>query len=69
MWLGKAAVRSQPKVSGDTVTPVLETLEFTMPEAPAIAEFEEFKLVFSRAQARMDKSAKLAIERFVLMPR
>jgi hypothetical protein len=69
MWLGKAAVESQPKVSGDTVTPVLETLEFAMPVAPAIAEFDEFKLVFSRAQARMDKSAKLAIERFVLMPR
>ena len=31
--------------------------------------FNEFKIVFQRAYRRADKSAKLAIDRFILMPR
>jgi hypothetical protein len=36
---------------------------------PSIEEFDEFKIVFHRAKPRMDKSARVSIERFVLVPR
>jgi hypothetical protein len=69
MWVGRTALKSQPAVSGDTTVPVRETLEFAMPAAPTIPQFDEFKLVFWRSPGRADRSAKIAIERFVLVPR
>jgi hypothetical protein len=67
--LGKALVVSRPDTSKDPVTPVAETLDFVMPAAPAIEAFDEFKVVFLRDRVRMDKSAKIAIDRFILVPR
>jgi len=69
MWIGRAPVVSRPEISGDKVTAVRETLEFPMPSYTQIREFDEFKIVFSRDRRRLDKSAKVAIERFVLLPR
>jgi hypothetical protein len=69
VWLGRAVLKSQPAISGDTVQPVPETLEFPFPATSAITQFDELKLVFLRDPRRADKSAKVAIERFVLMPR
>jgi len=68
MWVGRAPVLSTPDVSGETVTPVGETLEFAMPPHPPIQEFDEFRLVFNRDRRRADRSAKLAIDRFILVP-
>lgn len=67
--LGKALVASRPDISKDPVTAVAETLDFTMPDSPAIEAFDEFKVVFLRERGRMDKSARIAIDRFILVPR
>jgi hypothetical protein len=62
--LGKAA--AQPAAG---VTAVPQTLTFDIPPKPALEEFNEFQVMFLRDPERMDKSAKIAIERFVLVPR
>lgn len=67
--LGRAMVASVPDISKDPVTPVSETLDFAMPAEPALEAFDEFKIVFIRDRRRMDKSAKIAIDRFILVPR
>jgi len=45
-----------------------QTLSFRVPPAMALHKFDEFKVVFHRDMARADKSARIAIERFVLAP-
>lgn len=67
--LGQAAVTSRPDLSQDPVTAVHEMLDFKVPPRPVIDQFDEFKVVFHRAGVRADKSAKVSIERFVLLPR
>jgi hypothetical protein len=62
--LGFAPVKSTPDFSKDPVVAVPETLEF--PTAPVVAT--EFKVVFRRTLARNFKSARIAIDRFVLVP-
>jgi hypothetical protein len=46
----------------------VQLLRFPIPRVPAIGKFDEFKVVFRRAQLRADRSARIAIERFVLVP-
>ena len=67
--LGHYNVASRPDLSRDPVVPVAETLQFPIPSAAPIDSFDEFKIVFLRARRRGDKSAKLAIDRFILIPR
>jgi len=67
--LGHYNVTSRPDFSRDPVTPVPETLEFPVPSTATLDAFDEFKVVFQRAYRRADKSAKLAIDRFILVPR
>ena len=67
--LGKAKVTSMPDIRKDPVTPVSETLDFDMPAEPALEAFDEFKILFIRDRRRTDKSAKIAIDRFILVPR
>jgi hypothetical protein len=67
--LGHYDVASRPDVSRDPVIPVPETLEFPIPSSATLDAFDEFRVVFHRARRRMDKSAKLAIDRFILVPR
>jgi hypothetical protein len=62
--LGSAEVTSRPH--GE---PVPETLTFPVPSAAAIREFNEISVVFQRAQLRIDRSARISIERFSLIPR
>ncbi|HXM44329.1 MAG TPA: hypothetical protein VN924_24040 [Bryobacteraceae bacterium] len=45
-----------------------QILGFPIPPGAAIRKFDEIKVVFHRAQVRADRSAKIAIERFVLVP-
>ena len=61
--LGTAAVKSSPGA-----LPVRETLEFTVPITRALERFNEFKVVFHRDRKRLDKSARIEIDRFVLVP-
>jgi hypothetical protein len=64
--LGSAPVTSAP---GDPGAPMKETLTFPIPARPAIRQFDEFTIRFPRRKTRMFRSAKIAIERFVLIPR
>lgn len=45
-----------------------EVLEFTMPTAPALEKFDELTVVFRLRRGRQDKSARVEIDRFVLVP-
>ena len=67
--LGRVPVISQPKITGDDVTPVTETLEFPIPGSASIASFDELRVNFLRNLSRADKSARISIERFILVPR
>ena len=67
--LGHYNVTSRPDFGSDPVIPVSETLEFPIPSTAALDSFDEFKVVFQRSWRRADKSAKLAIDRFILVPR
>ena len=69
MSLGRYDVTSRPDIGRDPVIPVPETLEFPIPSNATLDAFDEFRVVFRRAYPRMDKSAKLAIDRFILIPR
>ena len=61
--LGISPVRSSPGS-----LPVRETLEFSIPTAPELRWFDEFEILFHRDRNRIDKSAHIEIERFVLIP-
>jgi hypothetical protein len=66
--LGTAAVT--PVTGEEKATPgVPETLQFVVPAKGALEEFNEFQVNFIRDPHRTDKSAKISIERFVLVPR
>jgi hypothetical protein len=62
--LGSAPVRSSPDLNLQELVAVRETLEF--PSAPLVCT--ELKIVFRRHSTRADKSARIAIDRFVLVP-
>jgi hypothetical protein len=62
--LGRAPVTSVPQ--GKAAVP--EILDFPFPPARHLDQFNEIKVIFHRATGRMDKSARVSIERFVLVP-
>ena len=64
--LGSAPVTSAP---GEPDSPMKETLTFPIPARAAIRQFDEFMIRFPRRRTRIFRSAKVAIERFVLVPR
>jgi hypothetical protein len=66
--LGLAKVMSIPRVEADQTIAVAETLEFPVPSAIRERSFDEFEVIFRRAAARQSHSARIAIQRFVLMP-
>ena len=63
--LGSSPVTSAP---GDPEAPMKETLTFPVPPHPAIRWFDELMIRFPRQRTRMNRSAKIAIDRFVLVP-
>jgi hypothetical protein len=66
---GIAPVRSVPDLTKEHVTAVMETLEFTVPAKSAPRACNELEVVFRRDRTRMDKSARIAIDRFILVPK
>jgi hypothetical protein len=64
--LGAIPVKSQPDLAKDPTMAVPESIDFAIP--PGIRPVTELKVVFQRAKVRMDKSARMSIERFVLLP-
>jgi hypothetical protein len=67
--LGMRAVTSRPDTSKDPPDPVAETLDFAVPGSPPIGMVQEFKVAFRRIRLNADKSARIAIDRFLLSPR
>ncbi len=67
--LGSQMVTSRPDGNQDPIPPVAETLSFPVPAAAPIPAFDEFKIVYLRDRRRMDQSAKVAVDRFILIPR
>lgn len=67
--LGKAMVTSVPDLTKDPVQAVSETLDYPVPAELSGHPINEFKVIYQRLRGRTDKSAKVAIECFVLVPR
>jgi hypothetical protein len=66
-YLWAAQVLSGPDAKDDPPRPVAETLRFPIPFAPMVEWFDLLKVVYHGA--RRGKSARIAIYRFVLVPR
>lgn len=66
--LGAQPISSSPDLAATPIQPVGETLTFAVPPLPSFV-FREFRIVFRRLKSRADKSARIAIDRFVLAPR
>jgi hypothetical protein len=68
--LGSVMVKSTPpwQLYGDR-PPVAETLSFEIPAHIAIHRFDELTVVFDLDNDRAEFAAKIAIERFVIVPR
>ena len=60
---------SQSLGKSSTGAAARDTLEFPIPAAPSIPRFDQIGVVFHRDRFREDRSAKIQIERFVLLPR
>lgn len=69
--LGRLALTEWPVVSRfeGPERPVYESLEFPIPPSAAIQQFNEFRLILHRDMVRSDRSARVSIERFTLVPR
>ena len=63
--LGRVPVTSRPKPGAK----MADVLEFQMPLSIPIEEATELKIIFSRTMGRMERSFRVAIDRFVLKPR
>jgi hypothetical protein len=69
--LGQAPLTVWPVTRGrePPSEPVSEVIEFPVPGAAAIQEFDELRLILHRHMVRYDRSARVSIERFILIPR
>lgn len=67
--LGSHKVNAFPQTSGWPVSPVSDLIEFPMPASSDLRQFNEIQIVIHRDPVRMDKSARMAIQRFILVPR
>jgi hypothetical protein len=69
--LGRMMVKStRPwKIYDESSKPASETLNFVIPPNASIRGFDEVKVVFRLDAARADAGPKIAIDRFVLIPR
>jgi hypothetical protein len=67
--LGIESLKSVPDPDKESVSPVSETLDFAVPPEPRVHVFNEITVVYHRDRSRRDKSARVAVERFILIPR
>jgi hypothetical protein len=65
--LGVVGVKSQPEIRDGRTVPVRETLDFPIPLGLPFDQFDEFEVIFDRLTG-LSHSARVAIERFVLVP-
>ena len=68
--LGEQSVKSTPRWSfGGGGEPYAEILTFPLEEPRAMARFDEFRVVYRMKDMRWTRSPKIAIQKFVLLPR
>ena len=68
--LGSVQVSSRPQGRPWTaLLPVPETLTFTIPAGMRLRAFDEIQVIFHRELMRVDRSARISIEDFLLVPR
>jgi hypothetical protein len=68
--LGRIQVSSRPQRRPFTsLLPVPETLTFDIPAGTRLRAFDEIQVIFHREMMRVDRSARMSIEEFVLIPR
>jgi hypothetical protein len=58
---------TSPGQSLGSIAPAGQVVTYRIPPGPAVPKFDDLKVVFHRG-VRPDKSAKIAIERFILVP-
>lgn len=56
------------RATASVTAPMLETLEYPVPIAPRLAKFDELRVIFHRDIQHQDHSARVAIDRFILVP-
>jgi hypothetical protein len=60
---------SRLRTSGaERASPATETLDFAIPAAAALHQFDVIKVIFHRDSVRWDTSARISIERFLFLP-
>jgi hypothetical protein len=59
---------AEAQLAGSRGAPARETLEFPFPAAPRIQQFDQIRVIFHRPPASSSHSARVAIERFILIP-
>ena len=68
--LGKRQVTTHPAGGfWRASSPAPEILEFPIPASAGIREFDQIKVVFDRMALRVERSARISIQRFILVPR
>jgi hypothetical protein len=67
--LGTVRLSSVPDRGADPTPPVPETLDFTFPRSGPLKAFNLIEVIFRRDNIRSDKSSRVSIERFLLVPR
>lgn len=69
LGITEVASRAPRNYRGQPVIPAAEVLDFSIPTATSLRAFNEIKVIFHRESMRVDRSARISIERFVLVPR
>jgi hypothetical protein len=69
--LGSARITSgsRPGPSAGGTLPATETVNFAIPAAAPLRQFDVIKVIFHRDHLRLDSSARISLERFLLSPR
>lgn len=68
--LGKRQVTTHPAGGWwRSPSPAPEILDFPIPASVGIREFDQIKVVFDRMALRVERSARISIQRFILVPR
>jgi hypothetical protein len=65
--LGMVRLQSVPDLSQERPPPVPEVVDYKFPTTTHLTEFDEIRVVFHRSMNRLDQSARVSIERFLLI--
>lgn len=68
--LGTVSITSRPPSSSSAgnAVPTQETLEFGIPPVAGLHQFDVIKVIYHRDRVRLERSARISIEGFLLSP-